>query len=142
VQIANDYFRGVGAFVLKKHLQAKSSLQRGLLTLRVTKVAMDFEVDLLAATADVHWALRDFAAARRAALETLQVARQRNHRVGECRAALMLARLGSEREGVESPSWLEQADTLIRQTGAAYLQPALRAAQARARLSAPAAAAE
>ena len=99
---------------------------------------MDFEADLLAAIAETRWALGEGVEARAAALEALRMARQRNHRVAECRALLVLARRAQERPGRESPTpgepdWLAQAGRLLEQTGADQLRPIWRALQAKKR---------
>ena len=138
LQVAYDYFRGLGDFASKRFAAALACFQRGLLTLRATRVAMDFEADLLAAIAETRWALGEGVEARAAALEALRMARQRNHRVAECRALLVLARGAQGRAGGESPTpgepdWLAQAGGLLELTGAEQLRPLWRALQAKKR---------
>lgn len=135
VQIANDYFRGVGAMARQRYEHALTCLQRGLLTLRVTQVAAEFEAELLAFCADAYWALRRLDELRTYALELARVANRRGNRVAECRANIHLARWATATDSeviaidLTGDQALSRARDLLSQTGADSLRPAVRSVQ-------------
>lgn len=83
--------------------------------LRASRVAMEYETELLASVCECHLALGQHEAAARVARETVEIARARATRLPECRAYLVLAAV-AEAPG-EASDHLSRAEDLIRRTG-------------------------
>ena len=136
IGISGAYFHAMGAVASHHYDEAEQSLKTGLSLLRQHLIAVDFEADFLASSAELQAVHRDWAQAARTALETLMVAKQRANRYAECRASLVLARAEMAGQYVEqdagSPvAWVDRANQLIQDTGAESLRPWLRALKAR-----------
>ncbi|HSV60926.1 MAG TPA: AAA family ATPase [Variovorax sp.] len=92
--------------------------------LRVSRVAMEYESELLASVAECHLAVGQRKAAALAAQEAVEVSRDRATRLPECRACLVLA--AATGDASEAAAWLSRAEDLAARTGALIHLPVLR----------------
>lgn len=137
VRVTAAYFLAVDSMGEHQFAKACAQLQDGLGHLRDTRVAVDFEVELLSLLAEALAARGHWPAAERTAHEALALAVARTHRVCECRAALVLARAAlASSPPHEADAWLRRADELLALTGAALWRPMWRSLMARRRRSA------
>ncbi|CAN5564441.1 adenylate/guanylate cyclase domain-containing protein [soil metagenome] len=100
---------------------------------RRASVAMEFEPEILEHLADACWHAGDADSAIRYAVEAIDVARVRGARVAECRALITLGKAQVRADGEaasvrEAMAHLALAQSLIRETGAASCNAALRTA--------------
>jgi adenylate cyclase len=94
-------------------------------------VAVEFEPEMLAYLADALARFGDTDEAIDTAREAIAVARQRNIRLAECRASLILARILPASAGAEAAALIEDAVALIRVTGVRVYARLLDEARAR-----------
>jgi adenylate cyclase len=104
--------------------------------LRKTKAAMEYEPEILASLADCHLQSDEPGRAREIAKEAIQIAKQRNARLPECRASITCGEALIAESGVsgvdEAIALFARAEELIQVTGACIYEPLLARARERA----------
>jgi adenylate cyclase len=112
---------------------AREKYTEALQLVRASKVAVDFEAELLAGLAECQLEVGEFEAAATTAADAVGVSRERSNRVSECRALMALGcALAAEAGATPSEQalgLLSQAESLLAQTGAEVLRPAWLRAQ-------------
>ncbi len=118
-------------------LDFKAALQSYALALQVitqTQVAVEFETEIRVGLAESHLRLGDFEKTLQAAEQALELSRQRNNRLTECKALLVcgeaLKRSGNAASAGRADDCFRQAHQLIAQTGAAIFENELQLARA------------
>jgi class 3 adenylate cyclase/tetratricopeptide (TPR) repeat protein len=124
---------GVAKSLVGDHEHVLQSFGDALALIRSAKVAIELESELLAALAESHHRLGNHHAALEVAQETIAMARQRSMRLAECRAlitcgASLIARDGAAGADAAAEA-LEQAQELVRLTGAKFYENSLALAQ-------------
>lgn len=122
---------GIATSLERDHRRAIHHFTQGLHLLRATRVAVEFEPEMLAYLADALARFGDTDEAIDTAREAIAVARQRNIRLAECRASLILARILPASAGAEAAALIEDAVALIRVTGVRVYARLLDEARAR-----------
>jgi adenylate cyclase len=130
---------GIAALLVHDLERAERSLSSALELIRAARIAIDLEDELLAWTAECHALAGDLQRALGAAKQTVDLARQRSHRISECRGLIVWG-TACAREGGDGARLAQQlfarAEQLIAETGAAICEDPLR--RGRAPLAPPA----
>lgn len=92
--------------------------------LRASRVAMEYESELLASVAECYLAIGQRKAAAVTAQEALEISRARTTRLPECRACMALA--AATQDASEAAAWRSRAEDLATRTGALIHPPVLR----------------
>lgn len=112
--------------------KARQALTQALQIIHGTRVAVDFETEILAAMAECSMELGEPTQALHEASDGVRLSRLRNNRFSECRAMIVLGALqvrGDDAKLVEAEPF-QQAEHLIQMTGAEMLVPDLERARA------------
>lgn len=108
---------------------AVHALAEAIRLVRSENVAAEYETEVLASLAECHRRSGNAAKAQVVAREAIEISRQRSTRLPECRALITLAAAlideGGAQTAGEADDLFAQAESLIRQTGAAIYEPAL-----------------
>ncbi|MBS0317818.1 MAG: hypothetical protein JSR49_11900, partial [Proteobacteria bacterium] len=113
--------------------RANRGLSDALELIRTMRVAVEMEDELLAWTAECHVFAGDLRNALGTAKQTIDLARQRGHRISECRGLIVWGSVRA-REGGDGARLAQQlfvrAEQLIAETGAVICEDALRRGRA------------
>ncbi|WP_262296749.1 adenylate/guanylate cyclase domain-containing protein [Microvirga sesbaniae] len=114
---------------------AIQGFEDGLNFMHSARAALDYEPDMMASLAECQAHAKHFGDALLTAERTISLSRDRATRLTECRAlivagAALIEQFGSQRHQ-DASRLLQDAETLIRATGATVLEPRLRAAQSK-----------
>ncbi|TAM47793.1 MAG: adenylate/guanylate cyclase domain-containing protein [Burkholderiaceae bacterium] len=139
LRATGKWFDGIAALLVHDPVRANCSFVEALELIRTTRVAVDIEDELLAWSAECRALADDTRGALDQARQAVELARQRCHRIPECRGLIVwgsvCAKDGSD--GAKLAARLfERAKQLIAQTGAAICEDGLR--RGRALLAPPA----
>ncbi|MEZ0308377.1 MAG: AAA family ATPase [Ramlibacter sp.] len=123
---------GLAELTEGQHEKARKTLAEALRIIHRTRVAVDFETEILAAMAECSMELREWDQARQEAQESVRLSRLRSNRFSECRAMIVLGELQAcaEQAAGDDAQHLDEAERLIRFTGAHTLVPHLQRARA------------
>jgi adenylate cyclase len=121
LEVYSSACSGIAASLARDHRSAVHHFTEGLGRLRETRVAMEFEPEMLAYLAEALVRYGAYDLAVETGREAIAVARQRNIRLAECRACMSLATALVASRGPdaldESTALLDDADALIHLTG-------------------------
>lgn len=127
--------RGMAAAIARRDDEALPELIRVLDLIRESKVAIEFEVEVLLTIAECYLSKGEINAARRYIAEATELARRRCARLSECRALISAALLALEEGAFDSmqtaAGLLEQARALVDTTGASIYDAPLQRALSR-----------
>jgi tetratricopeptide (TPR) repeat protein len=128
-------FRGTARSIARDFDAAVRDFRESLASARKAKAALEYEPEILASLADCYRQMRNFDQAEAAAMEAIEVARQRSARLAECRASITCGAAilaGSEpRRNLQAMDLFGRAEQLIRSTGAKIYEPLLMRERAR-----------
>jgi adenylate cyclase len=120
---------GLARFTDNDYERAGQSFTEALSLIKSTKVAMEFETEMLAHLAECHLRVGKSDDALPFALEAIRISRQRSNRLSECRAlitfgAALIHAHGADRSD-EAVQGFDDAEKLIHLTGAKIYEAAL-----------------
>ena len=115
--------RGFVQLTLSNYQVARDAFRAASSLIAQTKVAVEFEAEILCGLADCCLGLGEYTQAAEMARLGLDKARAQTNRVAQCRALIAMALSGQAEPDAESQaqSTLGQAQQLISQTGAVFL---------------------
>jgi adenylate cyclase len=121
--------RALAASIAGDFGTAVRTFSEALALVRSSRVAMEFETEILASLAECHRGLGSFEQAQGVASEAIEISRQRSTRLPECRALITRAGAMLDARGLASATQAKalfaEAEALVRMTGAAIYEEAL-----------------
>lgn len=126
---------GLAEVSVENFMAAQHSFAQALDLIASSKVALEFEAEIQACLAECHHKQGNLELARQTAQINIGISKPRNNRLAECRALIVLGGVMSQKSEADARelalSLFDEADQLIKLTGARIYEPLLLAERSR-----------